>query len=1320
MGKNNSKYNIGLDIGTSSVGWCVTDSHNKILKFNNKKMWGVRLFEEAASAAETRVKRGQRRRYMRRHQRIRLLQELVGEMVSSVDKNFFIRLQDSFFFKEDKRVQAEYTLFADKDYTDSDYYKEFPSIYHLRKYLMSTEEKADPRKIYLALHHIIKYRGHFLYEGQELNRTDEGMEASILALGDLLIESSEEREGISIEPKGIYEVLCNNTIRNKEKQDELAKRFICQGLDKKLATEIAKAIIGYKFDVSIIVNDEMILDDTGKAMKVQFADAKYEEQAEKIEEVLQERFSLIAQLQKIYSQYVLNTILNGKSYISEAMLERYEKHHRELKMLKALVRKYNPSQYTVFFRLEKGKDKKVIKNYVNYIKGDKACNQEDFYKAIKQLLKEAPKEDINYQECLKEMEEGKFLPKLNSRENSSIPYQVNKIELEKIIDNQSRFYPILKEQKEKIISLLTFRIPYYVGPLNPKTSPRFAWIKRTEEKLYPWNFDDVIKVDETAEGFITRMTSYCTYLPDKKVIPKHSLLYSRYCVLNELANIRVNDKKLEPKDKLKIINDLFMHYRKITNKKLCDWLEREQWGGNSVFHITGYQKENEFASSLGTYIDFYRIFGKVDNTNEEMIEEIIYWLTVFEEKTIVKKKILNKYKEQVSKEQLKKILLLRYKGWSRLSKELLLDLHIKKDEQPYNIMYYLENTKMNFMQIINDKELGFYQLIRGEQEDLSGDKITIKDIQRLQGSPQIKRGIWQTIKIIDEIQKCMGCPPANIMIEMARSDEESKRTQSRQKRLLEAYAKLEEEIGEYNKKVVQELKDKKYISQLNNESVFLYFIQNGKSLYSQKELNLEQLSTTCQVDHIVPRCYIKDDSIENKALVLVGENQDKLDKLVLDKEIQNKNRTWWSILYKHGLIGTKKYHNLLRESLSENEQKGFINRQLVETRQICKHVAVLLQGSYVNSNIITIKAEISSLFRQKYNLYKNRNINDLHHAQDAYLSTIIGNTLLLNNECDNAEWIYSEYRKDFKNHKISKNEKHGYILSMFDRDIVDSDGVLVWKKQHSLEEVLKVFNYKNCLITKKLEEGTGQFYDETIYGREENKELIPLKEGLDVKKYGGYSGVKNAYSVAISYQNKKKIEKRLIGVPVKVAYDIKKGKLTLEDYLSQKGYQNVQILRRKILKYQLIEQGNDKLFITSYKEACNAKQLMLDKEAQKIIYWISNRKYQEIENDVETLNHTYYKLIEKVKEYYGVYKNVWTQIEEKITYDKLSIEDKCKLIEEILKLTKANAQNANLKLFNTKLAERVGRIKNDAGMKIEETIFIDQSVTGLFERRQTI
>ena len=79
-----------------------------------------------------------------------------------------------------------YNLFCDEDYNDKDYFKVYPTIYHLRKKLCESDEKADPRLIYLALHHIVKYRGNFLYEGQELHLEPSNKEEDLKILFDIL------------------------------------------------------------------------------------------------------------------------------------------------------------------------------------------------------------------------------------------------------------------------------------------------------------------------------------------------------------------------------------------------------------------------------------------------------------------------------------------------------------------------------------------------------------------------------------------------------------------------------------------------------------------------------------------------------------------------------------------------------------------------------------------------------------------------------------------------------------------------------------------------------------------------------------------------------------------------------------------------------------------------------------------------------------------------------------------------------------------------------------------------------------------------------
>ena len=51
--RNVDDYYLGLDIGTESVGWAVTDKDYVIPKFKGNAMWGVHLFDEG----ETSVKR---------------------------------------------------------------------------------------------------------------------------------------------------------------------------------------------------------------------------------------------------------------------------------------------------------------------------------------------------------------------------------------------------------------------------------------------------------------------------------------------------------------------------------------------------------------------------------------------------------------------------------------------------------------------------------------------------------------------------------------------------------------------------------------------------------------------------------------------------------------------------------------------------------------------------------------------------------------------------------------------------------------------------------------------------------------------------------------------------------------------------------------------------------------------------------------------------------------------------------------------------------------------------------------------------------------
>ena len=101
--KEKMEYYLGLDMGTNSVGWAVTDKEYRLMRAKGKDLWGVRLFERANTAEERRAYRINRRRRQREVARIGILKELFADEIAKVDANFFARLDDSKYYLDDRQ-----------------------------------------------------------------------------------------------------------------------------------------------------------------------------------------------------------------------------------------------------------------------------------------------------------------------------------------------------------------------------------------------------------------------------------------------------------------------------------------------------------------------------------------------------------------------------------------------------------------------------------------------------------------------------------------------------------------------------------------------------------------------------------------------------------------------------------------------------------------------------------------------------------------------------------------------------------------------------------------------------------------------------------------------------------------------------------------------------------------------------------------------------------------------------------------------------------------------------------------------------------------
>lgn len=1336
-------YFLGLDIGTDSVGWAVTDRAYNVVRKKGKSLWGVRLFDESKTAEERRTFRTARRRNDRKKQRIRLLQELLAEEVNKVDNKFFARLRDSAFWQEDKEESQIYSLFNDVGFNDVNYNEEYPTIYHLKKALLTEDKKFDIRLIYLALHHSMKNRGHFLFNGSIEKVT------AFINTFDTFRACLEEELEIFLECASIDEF--ENTLKNKninktKKCSELER--IC-GVDKsdKQLKEIFKLIVGLNCNLNVVFNDDSMKENEHN--KISFSNSNYEDTVRPaLDDEIYEKAEIIDVFNSVYSWVILSDILDGgdyqgNSYLSIAKVRVYEKHKADLKLLKAVVKEYLPEEYNNFFVSDKENNYCSLighytKNGKKYKDNIKRCSREDFDKALKALLKKIDADIV--QDILLQVENKIFLPTQVSKDNGIIPYQVHKIELETILRNAEKYYPVFKEVdeecgktlSEKIIALFEFRIPYYVGPLNTSKGEN-AWMVRKEEgSIRPWNFEQKVDKDKSAAEFINRMTNQCTYLTSETVLPKYSLVYSEYMVLNELNNVKIKGEKLSVELKQDVFENLFKLNKQVTGKKLLDYLN--SMGYDLVKEdLSGF--DGNFKSSLSSYITLKKeIFG--DDMDKysvcQMAEDIILWVTLYgDAKDILKNAVKKKYSDKINAEQLKKICRLKFNGWGRLSKAFLQELEgvDYNTGEKLTIIQGLRETQNNLMQLLSNN-YSFLEEIENENSDfrLSGEITYDKLVKDIVASPSIKRAVWQTVQIVEEIKNIMGGELERIFVEMARGPEEKKeRKDSRKDKLLKLYESIKDETakGLYNEILGTEENRFKSIK------LYLYYTQMGRCMYTGKKIDLSQLENAniWDRDHIYPQSKTKDDSLDNLVLVDRVVNAKK-DNGLISSDIQKKMYPFWKFLKDKELITEKKFFRLIKTTpLTEEELAGFINRQLVEARQSTKVIATLFKRMYSDTDIVYVKAKNVSDFRNKDNVFgvKSRSVNDYHHAKDAYLNIVVGN-------------VYYTKFTDNPLHWLKKNKNAEYSLNrMYDYNL-EKNGVCVWEKGENgtIKTINKYLLRNDVLYTRYAYCNKGEFFDQMPLKAGKSEKLVPRKQGLDPKKYGGYNSVTPAYFVLLESKDKKgNLIRTIEAMPLYLVKYFEKNEAEFLKYCENTyGLKEPRVVLPKIKKNALLVVNGFPMHLRS----TTGKQLKMQGAIQMCIdyeyieYIKKLEKYLEANakrSDKKTLLKIdeYMKLsreeniklfnllVDKLKN--SVYKlrpaNPCDKLlEKKEKFENISIEEQCVVLGEMIKLFQCKQLTADLRCINGS--------KDTGNMAISKTIsgckqfdLIHQSSTGLYE-----
>ncbi len=520
---------------------------------------------------------------------------------------------------------------------------------------------------------------------------------------------------------------------------------------------------------------------------------------------------------------------------------------------------------------------------------------------------------------------------------------------------------------------------------------------------------------------LLKMLGHCTFEKSEYRAPKASFTAERHVWLTRLNNLRiVVDGTTRPLNEAERRVALPLPYQQagdLTYKQLGSALIKEGFLQKDGFKFAGLPYPTKQASEEktkdpesavlcklpawhtlrktlekhGLESEWQKISTDALESKPQLLDEITRILSVYKDDAEVEAE-LRKVALPNAEKMIDALLDIRFDKFSNLSLKALskivpfMEQGQRYDEAVANIPEYGHHSQLHIVGAGEHKYLPpFYS-----GRDKTG-RMVFNDDMDIPRNPVVLRALNQARKVVNALIKQYGSPH-EVHIEMARDLsrplDERREVEKLQKEFRDNNEKHKTEFAStFN--IVGAVKGKEF------EKFQLYREQQGKCAYSIEPMDIHRLFEQgyVEIDHALPYSRSFDDSKNNRVLVLAKENRDKGNRTPFEYLGGKDNSEPWRQFVAY-VEGNKAYRlakrsRLLRKDFGEKEAKEFKERNLNDTRYICKffknYVEQYLQlhTDSEAKKCVVLSGQMTSFLRARWGLVKVRGDNDRHHALDA-------------------------------------------------------------------------------------------------------------------------------------------------------------------------------------------------------------------------------------------------------------------------------------------------------------------------------------------------